>query len=124
MRKKNLLSFTKAQIAFIIFFLFTAILLYLCTKLFFYDEDIFVTDPHNNFMSDLTRASIVKLTFLVDNFFYKTNSTGYHVTSILLHLTNTLLATYTFKTLLKSINPEQLNPITIGKERYFTSLVM
>src|SRR5450432_2008031 len=109
MRKRNVLSFNKTQIAFILFLLTAAVLLYLCTKLFFYDEDIFVVDPHNNFMSHLTRASVVKLIFLTDNFFYNTNATGYHVTSVLLHLSNTVLATYTFRTLLRSINRQQLN---------------
>ncbi|MEO6453932.1 MAG: hypothetical protein ABIN97_07675 [Ginsengibacter sp.] len=108
MSKKDLFSFNKTQVAVIIFFLSAAALLYLCTKLFFYDEDIFVADPHNNFMSDLTRGSTVKLSFLSDNFFYKTSATGYHVTNVLLHLFNTIIATYTFRTLLKYVNPAQL----------------
>ncbi len=60
-------------------------------------------------MQDLSRAAIVKLTFFADNFFYKTNATGYHITSVLLHFLNTFLATYTLRTLLKLIQPEQLN---------------
>jgi hypothetical protein len=52
-------------------------------------------------MSDFSRAPVVKLTFLLDNFFYGTSATGYHVTNVFLHLCNTFLATYTFRLLLK-----------------------
>lgn len=115
MSKKNLLSFNKAQIASVIFFLFAAVLFYLCTRLFFYDEDIFVANSHSNFMKDLTRTAIVKINFLLDNFFYKTNSTGYHITNILLHLANTFLATYTFRILLNSV---KIKEIKISKTSY------
>ena len=111
MLKKNLLFFTKAKVASIFFCLLATVLFYLCTKLFFYDEDIFIVNIHSYFMSDLTRAALVKFTFLADNFLYKTNATGYHVTSVVLHLLNALLATYAFKMLLRSSNLSDFNII-------------
>ena len=104
MSKKKLLLFNtdKARLFAFLFFLVTsAILFYLCKYLFFYDEDIFVVNPQGRFMSDFTRASVIKLSFLADNFLSGANPLGYHITNILLHLCNTLLATYIFRLLLK-----------------------
>lgn len=107
MPEKKTSVFNKARIAVVLFVLFAAVLLYLSTRLFFYDEDIFVLNAHGNFMSDLTRAPAGKLTFLADNFFYKANPAGYHISSILLHLVITVVATHTFRTLLKFVYPEK-----------------
>ena len=85
----------------LVFLVISAILFYLCKYLFFYDEDIFVVNPYGRFMSDFTRGAIIKFTFLADNFLGGINPLGYHITNILLHLCNTILATYTFRLLLK-----------------------
>ena len=62
-------------------------------NLFFFDEDIFVTNTKSVFMKEfLQRCTTVKITYLIDNFFWKNNSTGYHITNLLLHLINAILA--------------------------------
>ena len=112
MDNKNPLSFTNKKfnpIALVIFAIVSVVFFYLCKRLFFYDEDIFIVNPQSSFISDFSRGAVVKLTFLSDQFFYKTNSTGYHVTNILLHLINTFLAAYIFYVLM------ELTPIVYSK---------
>jgi hypothetical protein len=100
-----------------------AILFYLCKYLFFYDGDIFVVNPHDTLKQDFTRGAVVKLTFLADNFFWRTNVAGYHITNVLLHLCNTLLATIVFQMLLKFTVLDEVRARNAGYIFFFLFLL-
>jgi hypothetical protein len=81
----------------------SATVLFLAVKdLYFFDEDIFVVNRNNEFMSqNWQRSLICKLTFWADNYFYGTSPLGYHVTNLLFHILDTILAVSVFEELLK-----------------------
>lgn len=71
-------------------------------NLFFFDEDVFVTAGNGDFLSYIwQRSLIVKLSFKADYLLWGTNPYGYHLTSLLLHLINAVLAMWVLKELLK-----------------------
>ncbi len=84
--------------------LLATILFFVCANdLFFYDEDIFITNTSSEFMSQLWQRGIVcKASYWVDNYFYGDHPFGYHAANFVLHIANTALATLVLKELLKA----------------------
>jgi protein O-mannosyl-transferase len=73
-------------------------------SLFFFDEDIFVAEGASDFFKNIwQRSAICKFTYLLDNYFYGNNPSGYHITNIILHLANAALATTILRELLKIV---------------------
>jgi hypothetical protein len=71
--------------------------------LFFYDEDVFVTNLSGVFLQhDWQRSFFVKQFFKLESILFGKNPVGYHATSILLHLCNAWLAVKVLQQLLST----------------------
>ena len=86
------------------FLLIATILFFVLAKdLFFYDEDIFVTNTASDFLTQLWQRGIVcKASYWADNYFYGNHPFWYHTTNFVLHIANTFLATLVLIELLKA----------------------
>jgi hypothetical protein len=70
-------------------------------SLFFYDEDIFITNLQSPFMQQVwERSFIIKQVFKIQHFFFDKNPAGYHIVSAVLHIFNSFVALQLFKKLL------------------------
>ena len=92
-----------ARVAYYSIFLLSVIAVFLATKqLFFFDEDIFVVNSSNSFMSGSWQRSITcQWSFRLDNYIWGADPAGYHITNITLHFIDALLATAVLKRLLR-----------------------
>jgi hypothetical protein len=86
-------------------------ILFLCVKeLFFFDEDVFVTDTGSIFFQQTwQRSPIPKLFFKIENFFFGKAALGYHVTSIFLHLINGFVALKVTKKIIVLVSKQTIN---------------
>jgi hypothetical protein len=87
------------------------------TQLWFFDEDVFVTNANNSFMkSSLQRIFLVKQFYKVQLFLFGNKPVGYHIVSALLHILNGLVATAIFRLLCtqyKVIEPKNIIPVSL-----------
>lgn len=85
------------------FLLIATILFFVFAKdLFFYDEDIFITNTASDFLTQLWQRGIVcKASYWADNYFYGIHPFWRHITNFILHIANTVLATLVLIELLK-----------------------
>jgi hypothetical protein len=73
-------------------------------SLWFFDEDVFVTNLNSTFMQQgWQRAYLVKQFFKMQHYFFGKSPAGYHIISALLHAVNALLATTIFKMFCKQL---------------------
>ena len=106
---KNLPAINKRYIYLLILFIAGSILFWAVKDLFFFDEDIFVTESSSEFMAKIWQRTLVgKLSYRWDYFIWGKNPFGYHFTNFILHLINAVLALLLLKELLKLLS-NQIN---------------
>jgi len=106
---KNLPAINKRYIYLLILFIAGSILFWAVKDLFFFDEDIFVTESSSEFMAKIWQRTLVgKLSYRWDYFIWGKNPFGYHFTNFILHLVNAVLALLLLKELLKLLS-NQIN---------------
>jgi hypothetical protein len=99
---KNQLAINQRYVYSVILFIAGATILWAIKNLFFYDEDVFVAGWNSEFIKEASQRSfIVKFTFKADYFFWGNNPFGYHLSSLIFHLVDALLALLVLKELLK-----------------------
>jgi len=96
-----------------------AVLIYCTKNLFFFDEDIFVTNVHSPFMQQVwQRSFIVKQFFRTELFLWGNNPAGWHVAGVVLHLSCAVTALLVAQKILKyvavslDISQQQIIPVT------------
>lgn len=89
-------------------------ILFFCIKeLFFFDEDIFVTNTTSIFLQQTwQRSPIPKFIFKIENYFFGKAALGYHVTSIFLHLINGFVALQVTKKIIVLVAGQAISPQT------------
>jgi len=81
-----------------------AVFIYCTKNLFFFDEDIFVTNIHSPFMQQVwQRSFMVKQFFRAEFFLWGKNPAGWHVAGVVLHLCCAVTALLVVQKILKYI---------------------
>ncbi len=103
MKNKWLINFN--ALYFIVISLAAISIFWAVKNLYFFDEDIFLISRQSEFLQFIwQRCTVVKLTYLFDNYLWEKTPLGYHITNVFFHIANTILAMRVFIRLVKPMD--------------------
>lgn len=93
--------------------------------MFFFDEDIFITQLNSAFMQQgWQRSVLVKQFFKAENLLFGKSPAGYHIVSVVLHVLNAVLGVFLFKKLLQFLEVYKTFPVKTGILPVFFALFL